>query len=197
MARVNYTGSGAGDVTITATMDNINSNSVTVEDCISYTISSDDFDKWTCSFTEYIVDDYYCFKNNSEGNLININLPERYKVTFDYYGGGDPCSAYLTIGTDNNNCYIAGMDSGNRRIRIYSRINGANNVLTGKDSCYLLNTWQEVTVIFTPTTLSISLNDNTLEVIPSENLIDGYLGLFSSGTNARIKNLKVKPYTAV
>ena len=172
IATKTYASAGAGDVSFTAGVGSLVSETYSIEDCKYY------------STTEY--------KQNTDGITLDISLPSTFKLEFDIkptsrstsgYGSG----CYLRIGTTSSTGVWAGQLTSAGKHGLMPKPSGTTQYCT---SYTVLSTDNHITIVFDGSTASYTCNDESVSLSASSlTKINGVVPTANNG----LKNIKIKP----
>lgn len=172
VATKTYSSAGVGDVSFTASVGSLVSETYSIEDCKYY------------STTEY--------KQNTDGITLDISLPSTFKLEYDIkptsrstsgYGSG----CYLRIGADSNSGVWAGQLTSAGKHGLMPKPNGTTQYCTSNT---VLSTDNHITIVFDGSTASYTCNDESVSLSASSlTKINGVVPTANNG----LKNIKIKP----
>ena len=172
VATKTYSSAGVGDVSFTASVGSLVSETYSIEDCKYY------------STTEY--------KQNTDGITLDISLPSTFKLEYDIkptsrstsgYGSG----CYLRIGADSNSGVWAGQLTSAGKHGLMPKPSGTTQYCTSNT---VLSTDNHITIVFDGSTASYTCNDESVSLSASSlTKINGVVPTANNG----LKNIKIKP----
>lgn len=155
-----------------ALISNVKVNDIKVSDSISLSASkillsdyddSNAFNDWTGTYTTGT--DKYQYLTPTNNTTFNKTLPSEFELKYKFKTkttGTSGTGLLWLIGTDANNCVLIGHEPSDRRIRLYSRINGSNTSRYIQNYAFNFQEWTDTKIRYEDNIISITVNNNTL-----------------------------------
>ena len=188
VATKTYASSGVGDVSFTAVVGTISSETYSIEDCIKV-----GFSNWNGTFTTG-TDTYDYIQITGTGVGPNITLPSAFEMNYKFKNlttdGAVTGTGLWVIGTDTDNGVLIGHEGADRRIRVYSRSNGSNTARDAQNYVYSFQTWTDAKITYENGTITMTVGGKSVSYNLSSAVI---MQFYTSYTNMRISEWKIKP----
>lgn len=147
------------------------------------------------SDTVNLIDAYYYNPNTlTSSQTINIsNLPTNFKCKFkvNVVDASVLNTAWLEVGSNNNNCLLFGNTGSYKTIGIFVKVNGSYVVSDSRNDVLPINNWQELTYIYNNGVHTLTDGINTITLNNSQITARDYV-YFRNETN-QIKEILFLP----
>ena len=138
VATKTYASAGSGDVSFTAEVGSLSSETYSIKDAV-----------------------YYNSGTLTSSQILNIpNIPQNFKATWKLKPVTSSTNSWLEIGTDSNNLFFAGQ-VGNNVIGIYKKVNGTQNYITYDNLTLSQSTEYPVEMSYNNGTITFKANNKT------------------------------------
>ena len=165
VATKSYASTGAGDLSFTASVGTISSETYSIIDAYKYTSDGSGLDG---TFTTG-SDGTYSYITGCQSNvgITNFGLTGDFEMTYKFYmdyssGATSPYNNLWNIALNSNNGVLIGCEGEDRRIRVYNRQNASNTSIDMKTNCYSYKNWVDVSIKYQSGTWSITVGGQTV-----------------------------------
>lgn len=166
------------------------SETYAIEDCNIYTSDG------TGLNGTFTTGDGYITGCQANVGLTPTGFPSNFQFSYEAYMNPGTTSysnnnSLWRIGTDENNGILIGVESENKRIRIYNRVNNSNSSQQIMTDCFNYQEWVTVVIEYNSGVWKITIGSKSISY--SKSFTPAILHLNAAATNTRLREVKVKP----
>ena len=194
VATKTYASAGSGDVSFTASVGTISSETYSIIDAYKYTIDGSGLDG---TFTTG-SDGTYSYITGCQSNvgITNFGLTGDFEMTYKFYmdyssGATSPYNNLWNIALNSSNGVLIGCEGEDRRIRVYNRQNNSNTSIDMKTNCYSYKNWVDVSIKYQSGTWSITVGGQSVSY--SKTFTPTSIHLNSNFASVRLTDFMIKP----
>ena len=194
VATKTYASTGAGDLSFTASVGTISSETYSIIDAYKYTSDGSGLDG---TFTTG-SDGTYSYITGCQSNvgITNFGLTGDFEMTYKFYmdyssGATSPYNNLWNIALNSNNGVLIGCEGEDRRIRVYNRQNASNTSIDMKTNCYSYKNWVDVSIKYQSGTWSITVGGQSVSY--SKTFSPTSIHLNSNFASVRLTDFMIKP----